>query len=94
MQAHGNSTNELSWPRVALAGLLPAAVGLVAASTGRVPELRDIGVLTLMALVFALVDMASQTGPYTLRRHPHLLRLGAAVVLLFGLVTSGAVGPR
>lgn len=94
MQADGKSTDQLSWPQVALAGLGPAAVGLLAASSGRAIELRDIGVLTIMALVFALVDVASQTGPYTFRRHPHLFRAGAAALLLFGLVTSGAVGPR
>jgi hypothetical protein len=94
LQADGTSTDELSWPRVALAGLGPAAVGLLAASSGRAIELRDIGVLTLMMLVFALVDVASQAGPYTFRRHPHLFRLGAAALLLLGLVTSGAVGAR
>jgi hypothetical protein len=81
------------WARVAQAGLLPAAIGLVAAASGSGVELRDVGAFVLMALVFALAEVVIQTGPFTVRRRPNLFRLGTAAVLLFGLVASGAIGP-
>jgi hypothetical protein len=65
----------------------------VAAASGSALTLQDIGVLTVIALVFALVEVVIQSGPYTVRRRPSLFRLAIAAVLLFGLVTSGAIGP-
>jgi hypothetical protein len=81
------------WARVAQAGLLPAAVGVVAAASGSGIELRDVGLFVVMALVFALAEVVIQTGPFTVRRRPNLFRLGTVAVLLFGLVASGAIGP-
>jgi hypothetical protein len=92
MPSH-NSVRELDRARVAQAGLLPAAAGVMAAASGSAISLRDVGVLTVIALVFALVEVVIQTGPDAARRRPNLFRSGIAAVLLFGLVTSGAIGP-
>lgn len=93
MQAE-RSTTELEWASAAMAGLLAGVTYAMAAGNGSSVSLRDVGVAALFALVFTLADVAIQTGPAVMRRRPNTVRLTTAAVLLFGLVASGAIGPR
>jgi hypothetical protein len=94
LRTENHSQGELQWSRVGTAGLLPAAVGLgVAAVSGAGLELREVGMIVVIAVVCSLVDVTIQTGPIGIRRHPQLFRLAVLVVLLFGLVAATAPGP-
>lgn len=93
MQAE-RSTTELEWASAAMAGLLAGVTYAMAAGIGSSVGLRDVGVAVLFTLVFTLADVAIRTGPAMMRRRPNMVRLTTAAVVLFGLVASGAIGPR